>query len=234
MKRCGIIGGVGPSATVDLYRLITKHTPARKDQEHLRIIIDSHPQIPDRTEALLNNGESPIPHLMESIHILQKSGADFIVCPCNTSHIFLRQLKNQLKFSFIDMIEETVKFLQDNNIKKAGLLSSAGTAKSGIYQETAEKFGIEIIAPSEKGIADEMEAIYGKQGIKAGFQYERSKRNKALLLGIIKEFEKKDTKAVIMGCTEIPLCLDKRDTFLTLVNPTEILAKAVVKYAFCN
>ena len=232
MKICGIIGGVGPSATVDLYRLITMHTPAKNDQEHLRIIIDSHPQIPDRTEALLNYGESPVKHLLESIRLLEKAGVDFIVCPCNTSHVFLRRLKDQMAVPFIDMIEETLKFLHEKKIRKAGLLSSAGTAKTRIYQETAESYGIEIVIPSEKGIKAEMEAIYGLQGIKSGVRYEKSKKNKGLLSGIITEFAKKDIKAVIMGCTEIPLCLDKNDTTLELVNSTEILAKEIIRYAF--
>ena len=60
MKKCGIIGGAGPSATIDLMKRIVENTPADKDQKHLRIIVDHHPQIPDRTEALYNNGESPI------------------------------------------------------------------------------------------------------------------------------------------------------------------------------
>ena len=231
MKRCGIIGGVGPSATIDLYRWITRYTPAKRDQQHLRIIIDSHPQIPDRTEALFNNGESPVKHLLESIDILQDSGVDFIVCPCNTAHVFLRPLKSQMKVPFIDMIDETVKYLHDNKLNKAGLLSTAGTAKSGIYQETASNYGIEIFIPSEKGIIDEMEAIYGVEGIKAGVQFEQSNKNKSLFLDIIREFEKLDINTVILGCTEIPLCIDNKDTSLTLVNPGEILAKAVIRYA---
>jgi len=231
MKKCGIIGGVGPSATVDLYRSIIRNTKANKDQDHLRVIIDSHPQIPDRTEALLHDGESPDKYLLESIRILKNAEVDFIVCPCNTAHIFLRRLAKQENFIFIDMIEETAKHLDKLNIKKAGLLSTSGTAKLGIYQETALKYGVEIIIPDERGIIDEMEAIYGREGIKAGVQFERSKKNKNLFLEIIRDFEKGGCMAVIMGCTEIPLCIDQDDTSVILVNPTEVLARAVVDFA---
>lgn len=231
MKRCGIIGGVGPSATVDLYRSIIMNTPANKDQDHIRVIIDSHPQIPDRTEALLHNGESPDRYLLESIHILKNAGVDFIVCPCNTAHIFLRRLKEQVDFIFIDMIEETAKHLEKLQVRKAGLLSTSGTARIGIYQETARKWGIEIIIPDETGIRDEMEAIYGKEGIKAGVRFEKSTKNKSIFLGIINSFMKEGAAAAIMGCTEIPLCLNQDDTPMKLINPTDVLARSVVDYA---
>ena len=231
MKRCGIIGGLGPSATVDLYKLIIKHTPARRDQDHIRVIIDSNAQIPDRTAALLYKGESPVPYLLDSIRILQNSEVDFIVCPCNTAHVFLRRLKDQIKVPFIDMIEETVIYLQENKIPRAGLLSTEGTAKSLIYQETGKKYGIEILIPSEEGIKNVMNAISGPEGIKAGVKFEKSKRNKTLLLDTLKEFEISNINHVIMGCTEIPLCIEKADTSLELINPAEILAKEVVRYS---
>jgi len=234
MKKCGVIGGVGPSATIDLLSRIVKNTPAKKDQEHLRIIVDNHPQIPDRTAALLSNGPSPDPFLIESIKLLNQAKVDFIICPCNTAHIFLRKLKKEVKFDFIDMIEETIKLLVKNKIKKAGLLSTSGTAKLGIYQETAKKYGIEILIPSAGAIEKEMEAIYGKEGIKAGMQYEKSAKNKGLFLAVIKEFAKQGVGTVIMGCTEIPLCLEEKDTDLKLVNPTEVLAISTVQYALVD
>jgi aspartate racemase len=234
LKKCGIIGGVGPGATIDLFRLIVKHTPAVKDQEHLRVFIDNHPQIPDRTEALLEGGELPDKYFVESINILKNAGADFIVCPCNTAHIFLRKLREPLDFNLIDMIEETVRYLRDNHIMKAGLLSTSGTAKTGIYQETAGNHGIEILIPDEDGIRNEMEAIYGKEGIKAGARFEKSNKNKSIFRDIIQDFRRKGAMAAIMGCTEIPLCLDHHDSGIRLINPTEILALAVVRYAMAE
>lgn len=229
MKVVGIIGGVGPSATVDLYRLIISHTPAKKDQEHLRVIIDSNTQIPDRTKALLFGGESPLDEMRTSIKVLESSGVEKISCPCNTAHVFLRKIKNEISVPFIDMIEETMKFLKEKGIKKAGLLSTSGTVDANIYQETGEKYGIKIIAPSENGIKKEMEAIYGEKGIKAGIEFEKSTCNKSLFLKVLEEFREKEIEIAIMGCTEIPLCLEQSDTDFFLVNPTEILAKAIVR-----
>lgn len=231
MKKCGIIGGAGPGATLDLFRSIIIHTPAARDQDHIRIIIDNHPQIPDRTEALLHGGESPERHLKESVRLLLDAGVDFIVCPCNTAHVFLRRMKTEMDFTFIDMIVETVKTLHANKIRKAGLLSTSGTAKTGIYQETAVDYGIEIIIPSEDEIRSEMEAIYGMEGIKAGARYEKTKKNKSIFLEIINSLSIKGAEAIIMGCTEIPICLSPEDTSVKLINPTDVLARSVVDYA---
>ena len=229
MKKVGIIGGVGPSATLDLYGYIIKNTPAKRDQDHLRVIIDSNAQIPDRTKAFLENGESPIPQIKESIKILEQAGVDNISCPCNTAHIFLRQIKDQINVDFIDMIDETMKILSIKNIKKTGLLSTSGTVASQIYQETAKKYNIEVVVPSDKEIENEMEAIYGVEGIKAGIQFEKSIYNKNIFLKIIENFQKNNINSVIMGCTEIPLCLEEKDTNILLLNPTEILANAIIK-----
>ncbi len=231
MKICGIIGGVGPSATVQLMQLIIRNTPTERDQDHIRVIIDNHPQIPDRTEAILYGGESPVPWLAESLKILKGAGADFIVCPCNTAHHFLRKMKQEHDFVLIDMIEETVKFLVKAGYYEAGLLSTSGTASTGIYQETGLRCGVKIHSPSVAGINDVMEAVYGKKGIKANARFEKSRRNKLLLKGAIREFEDAGLDAVIMGCTEIPLCLTADDTRLPLVNPTAILSKAIVAAA---
>ncbi|MBE0676291.1 MAG: aspartate/glutamate racemase family protein [Bacteroidales bacterium] len=228
MKRCGIIGGVGPSATVQLMQYIIRDTPTARDQDHIRLIVDNHPQIPDRTDALLYGGESPVPRLLESIEILKQAGADYIACPCNTAYVFLRQLADEQGFELIDMIEETIIAIKERGIARAGLLSTSGTAASGIYQETGRRFGIEIVSATEQGISDLMEAVYGPKGIKANARYERSRRNRKLIIDVMRNFEERGFEAVIMGCTEIPLAIEARDTDLLLINPTEILARSIV------
>ncbi|MBM3420137.1 MAG: amino acid racemase [Bacteroidetes bacterium] len=229
MKICGIIGGVGPSATVQLMRDIIENTPARRDQDHVRLIVDNHPQIPDRTEHLLQGGASPVPLLAGSVRLLMNAGADFIACPCNTAHHFLRPMAAEMGFELIDMIEVTVRHLSASGVRVAGLLSTSGTAKTGIYQETGKRFGVEILSPSGSGINDVMEAVYGVKGIKAGPRYEKSRRNRQLLQGVAGQFEEKGIDVVIMGCTEIPLSMRRKDTRMELVNPTELLAREIVR-----
>jgi aspartate racemase len=93
------------------------------------------------------------------------------------------------------------------------------------------KHGIKIIEPSEEGVRKEMTALFGREGIKAGARFERSRKNKDLLLEIVDEFKRQGAECVILGCTEIPLCLDQEDTELRLINPTGLLAKAAVTFA---
>lgn len=228
-KICGIIGGVGPSATVDLYREIIAATPAQRDQEHLRVLIDSHPQIPDRTAAILHGGESPVPYIVESAKLLERAGADFLVIPCNTAHYFLPEVQKHVAIPFINMIEETGRKIKKDNIQRVGLLSTSGTARIGIYQKTLHAFGVEVVVPREEGITKEMEAIYGKEGIKAGVQYEKSRKNKELLLSVVEDLKLEGVEALIMGCTEIPLCLEGEDVGVPFINPTKILAQAAVE-----
>ena len=107
----GILGGMGPAATVDLYRKIISYTPAECDQDHIRIIIDSNPQIPDRTDALNNGGADPLPFMLDSARKLKNAQVDFIVIPCNTAHIFVPHLLDELNIAILSMIEVCVDYV---------------------------------------------------------------------------------------------------------------------------
>lgn len=224
------MGGMGPGATRDVYNWVLTITPADNDQEHLEILIHSYPHA-DRTAAILEKKESPLPTLIKSAQLLEKAGANFLAVPCNTAHYFLPAIQKHVSIPILNMIEETNSFLVEQNIQRVGLLSTAGTAKTGIYQKT---LSMNVSLPSEEGIAKEMEAIYGKEGIKAGVAYEKSEKNKTLLLDVIDELKEKGTEAIIMGCTEIPLCISQQDTHIELINPTQLLGQALVREALAK
>jgi aspartate racemase len=103
MKTIGMIGGMGPLATVHLFERIVLRTKAEKDQDHIRIIIDNNTNIQDRTKAILGYGESPVKELVGSAKMLEKSGADFLIMPCNTAHYFIDHIKKNIKIPFINM-----------------------------------------------------------------------------------------------------------------------------------
>ena len=107
----GILGGMGPEATNLLCQEIVNLTPAQKDQEHIPFIVINNPQIPDRTQALLYNGESPIPSMLKSAKTIESAGADFIILPCNTAHNFIPNIQSKINIPFINMIEETAKLV---------------------------------------------------------------------------------------------------------------------------
>ena len=226
-KIIGILGGMGPEATIDLFYKIIKFTPAEKDQDHLRIIIDNNPKIPDRTAAILGKGEDPLPALQESARNLEKAGADFIIIPCNTAHYFLPSIQESVKIPILNMIEETAKETRKkiSPIQKVGLLASIGIYKTEIYPQHFKKFNIEVISPEEKDKEEVMKVIYA---VKAGNLSEEIKKN---ILKIAQKLIDKGAEAIIAGCTEIPLILKEGDVSVPLIDPTQVLAKAAVQKA---
>jgi aspartate racemase len=226
-KIIGILGGMGPEATIDLFYKIIKSTPAGKDQEHLRIIIDNNPKIPDRTAAILGKGEDPLPALQETARNLEKAGADFIIIPCNTAHYFLPLIQESVKIPILNIIEETAKETRKRipQIQKVGLLASIGIYETEIYHQQFKKFNIEVISPEEKDKEEVMKAIYA---VKAGNLSEGIKRS---ILKIAQKLIDKGAEVIIAGCTEIPLILKEGDVSVLLIDPTQVLAKAAVQKA---
>jgi len=226
-KIIGILGGMGPEATIDLFYKIIKFTPAEKDQDHLRIIIDNNPKIPDRTTAILGKGEDPLPVLQETARNLEKAGADFIIIPCNTAHYFLSSIQKSVRIPVLNIIEEAVKETQQRipQIKKVGLLASIGVYKTKIYHQQFKKFNIEVIYPEEKDKEEAMKAIYA---VKAGDLSNEVKEN---ILKIAQKLIAKGAEVIITGCTEIPLILKEGDVSVPLIDPTQVLAEAAVQKA---
>ena len=111
-KVIGILGGMGPEATLGFFERIIAHTPAARDQEHLRVIIDSNPQVPDRTAAILLGGESPVPLMVAGMEALQRAGADFVVIPCVSAHFFLEELRRRVSLPVISMFDVTAEHIR--------------------------------------------------------------------------------------------------------------------------
>lgn len=224
-KTIGIIGGMGPMATVDLYRKITELTPADSDNEHLHLIIDSNTNIEDRTANILGTGKDPTQELIRSALALEYMGADFLIMPCNTAHFYYSRITPFIKIPFINMIEETAKKIQGMNIKTVGLLSTEGVIKSKVYTEIFNSYGIREIHPNEEGEKEVMNIIYN--GIKA--------RNYSIDLSKFKEVIEnlilEGAEYLVLGCTELPIAFEKFNIEAKIINPTMILAQAAVDMA---
>ncbi len=228
-KTIGILGGMGPYATVDLFRKIIEATPAQRDQEHLRILVDNNPRIPDRTQAILGKGKSPLPMMIETAKNLEKAGADFILIPCHTAHFWLRELQEGLSIPIIDMVEETVRAISTKcpHFHKVGLIATTGTIKSKVYHQVFERMGWEVIIPKEAGQEIVMKEIYGEEGIKTG----QLEKPKAKIIKVAQELLGRGAEIIVAGCTEVSLVLKKEDLSVPVVDSTEILARAAVKEA---
>ena len=221
-KIIGILGGMGPAATADLFSKIIVSTKAANDQEHLHVIIDSNTSIPDRTEALIHGGEDPTEQLTLSARRLAAAGAELIAMPCNTAHGFYDAVCAAVDIPGLHMITRTAQELLRKGIKCAGLLATDGTVQSGIYERCFEGSGIELLTPSPAAQAAVMQLTY--EGVKAGRRdFDTSEFKKAA-----QELLDRGAQTLILGCTELPPAFEMYDLHYPHIDPTLVLARAAV------
>lgn len=234
--KLGVVGGVGPAATVDFLRKVVRNTPASRDQDHLRLLVEQNPQIPDRTEHLVGDGMDPTLALYATCKKLQAGEADLIAIPCNTAHAFVEAIQSELAIPIMNMLTVTVKHIREAfpKVQKVGLLATSGTVSSGVYRRALEDHGLQEVLPSPATQARVMNAIYGPDGVKAGFI---SASSVADVDAAIDDLVAQGAQIMILGCTELPILLPEpqRTTAggnrVTLVDPTDILARRCVSAA---
>lgn len=221
MKTVGIIGGMGPEATADLFQKIIVFTNAKHDYEHIHILIDNNTDIPDRTEAILNGGESPLPQMLASADRLVRQGADFLAIGCNTAHYFYDELSRNVPVPILNMIEITMKKILEQNLNTVGILGTFATLKTGLYDRLSE-YGIKIIKPDESDEALIMDMIY--DGVKGGC----SNYDTAAVKRCLDKMVLKGVQRFVLACTELPLAFCNYHLDYPVIDPTVELAKAVV------
>ncbi len=224
-KTIGIIGGMGPLATADLFRKIILNTRADNDQEHIRILIDSNTDIPDRTSAIIHGGKSPVPQLVKSAISLWTMGAQLLVMPCNTAHYFYSDIQRLVDIPILNMIELTHSALSERGVKKVGLLATEGTINSGIYQKTFENSEIELIKPDSDEQTDITDMIYN--GVKAG----KKKYDVTSVKKVLDAMIENGAETLILGCTELPIAMDMYNLDYPTCDPTLELAKGAIRAA---
>jgi aspartate racemase len=223
----GVIGGMGPEATVRFYQRLTSRTPAGKDQEHLHVIIDSNSKIPDRTASIVGGTSATLDAIIESARLLEEMGAQLLAMPCNSAHYYYREIISTIGVPLINMIEEVFSAVNRIGLGRVGLLATTGTVISGVYSEVAESVG--LLLPDENDQERVHNAIYSIKGA-AGEQLMEIKRD---LLSVAEELRGEGAEGVILGCTEIPLLIGQEDIeSLHVFDSTEILVDAVLREAF--
>lgn len=222
----GILGGMGPEATNYLFAQILKHTDAGCDREHIPIVVYNNPKVPDRTAAILSDGPSPSPAILEGARFLEKSGASFILMPCITAHYFHPEVSGQINIPFLHLVEETASYVRRRmpHVGKLGLLSTRGTQKTGLFQTFFEAIGREIVVPDESRQPEFGEAVYGECGIKSGYKEKPGK----MLARLADHLIEKGAEAIIAGCTEVPLALTPDAIDRPLIDPLEIGARVAI------
>lgn len=229
-KILGVIGGLGPLASAYFMRLVTEMTDAKVDQEHIEILMHSMPQIPDRTRFIIGESqESPLPQMLEAGHGLVRGGAEVIAIPCVTAHFFQKTLEKELGVTVLNAIEEACVLVKEAGINKVGIMATDGTVRSGLFQKTFEKQGIDCIVPSSEEQQNVMSIIYNY--VKAGLPIPAE-----LFMSVTNELFENGAQVVLLGCTELSIM--KRDNPKLFMNENrdekyldvlEVLARSSVK-----
>ncbi|QPZ39598.1 aspartate/glutamate racemase family protein [Paramicrobacterium chengjingii] len=222
----GILGGMGPAATVDFYDKLIKATPATKDQDHLRVVIWADPTVPDRTKALRSGGLDPTPWLDRGVENLVASGAEILVVPCNTIHAYLPAVVRDKNIHFISIIDAAVQQAQQAaSAGKVGLLATQATLESGVYQEALGERGFETVVPSRRIQSRLMQVIYQ---VKAGDTGEAVRNVTA---SILDDLAAQGVTAVIAACTEISVLVSDLTASIPVIDPSHALALRTVAAA---
>ena len=205
----GIVGGMGSYATLHFFQRLLDATPAEKEWDRPRIIIDNHCTMPSRVRAILYEEDRPALGnlLADSVRLLLSAGATHIVLACNTSHVFLEEIYEILpdaKGKIVHIICAVAEAMHREKIEKAGFIATEGTIRSGIFESMCKKFGIALFPPEE---GDFLEMRYLIEAVKHNNITEAVCNRFAAL--VQKQAQKFQVKDIILGCTEFPPIYEK-------------------------
>lgn len=214
----GVLGGLGPMSTVYFCELLTAHTDATRDADHIDMIISSRASTPDRTAFILGKSAlDPLPAMIEEAQRLTRAGADLIVIPCNTAHYFYDGLKAAINTPMLNIIEETLAQLKRSGVRKFGLLATEGTVKAGAYSTLCASYGLECVTPDEDD-----------QDIVTSIIYDHIKQNKPVdmdaFLAVCDRLLANGCERLVLGCTELSLLKKSVPDERIFIDSLEVLA----------
>jgi aspartate racemase len=224
MKRLGILGGMGPAASAEFITRLVQQTPATCDQEHIPFVLWNDPTVPDRSISIRNNDDTPLPYLIEGVQALKYSGCDLIVIPCNTAHFWFNEL-SKLNIKIIHIVDSVADALRDANVTGTiGVMGTHATVEFGLYQYMLNKSGWDCITPTKEEMNNLVQPAIDL--IKGGSIEEAH----LMLMIVVKSLIDRGSKAVVLGCTEIPLAVKEVEVNGTpLINSIDSLVKSAIK-----
>jgi len=224
-KILGIIGGMGPLATNIFYKMLIDMTPAHKDQDHINMIILSHATMPDRTQAIESGDLSVLlMKLQEDATFLEKSGADFIAIPCNTSHVVMDDIQKTVSIPIVNMVRETIaSLIEDYGClnQKVGIMATDGTVDAEIFQKEMINRGLVPVVPNHENQKKLMHIIY--DGVKAGLPVDSCDFEE-----VEQQLRDSGCKKIILACTELSCYAMENPISDIYVDAMEILARKVI------
>jgi aspartate racemase len=226
-KVVGVLGGMGPDATVDFMTKVIALTPAEKDQDHVHMLVDHNPQVPNRQAAILDHGDDPGPHLAAMARRLETAGADFLVIACNTAYVFETHILEAVSIPLISIIDESVAAVGDQNpaANSVGVLATDGCLKANVYQPALQRKNLIPILPNDEEMQQLMHLI---SKIKAG---DKGGQVASAMSELAQALVSRGAQAIIAACTEIPLVLDATMLDVPLISSTDVLAEKAMRLA---
>lgn len=225
-KTVGILGGMGPEATIDFMTRVMKNTPATDDQDHIRMFVDHNPKVPSRIKALVTgDGESPAPVLRTMAGNLESMGADMLVMPCNTSHHYLTEIREAVTIPVLDMIQLTVReaLSRHPGIRYVGLLASTAVLKTKLYALAFAEEDTVVTYPGEPLQEQLMEIITAVK------RDEYDSDMHSALDRIIHNLADQGAEVLVIGCTEISAVLHETIVPVPAYDASEVLAREAVR-----
>lgn len=221
-KTIGILGGMGPMATIDLFQKIVTNTPARIDQDHIKLFIYNNPKIPPRIFHSIE-ASNPLPELIRSAKAIEKAGSDFIIMPCHTAHIWYEDVKNSISIPFYSLVHETVNAIRRDyfNVgnKRVLLLATSHTVAANLYQKEFFDTDFELVVPNKP------EQLIVDQTIESVKEGKINMKKLTELNSVINSYYDQGVSLLMGCCTEIPLMYHFFTTDMKMIDPTLILAK---------
>lgn len=226
-KKVGVLGGMGPEASAAFYLQLTTKTGARRDQDHLEVLIYSDPTIPDRTTHLLSRGEDPRPQLIRRLRQLEDWGAEIIAIPCNTAHYYFEELQQALNVTLLNILRETVVRVEEelSPPAKIGILATTATLRLKLYDRILKESGYAPVVPDDQRQEQVYQAI---RSMKAG---DATEPVIEVFHHSIRDLKEAGSAGIILGCTELTLVQSQLDASLPLFDSSEILAEATLREA---
>jgi aspartate racemase len=214
---------MGPAATADFIGKLTAARNADRDQDHVPSITCCLPDIPDRTEAIINNGPSPLPAMLHSLSILERSGVGRIAIPCNTAHYWFDDLQRRTRIPLIHIVDAVKNALSLRGLLGdcIGLLATTATVTAGVYTNRLAIDGIRCVVPTADDQRSLMNVI---RHIKGGHRDEICAQ---VIRALSARLMHQGAHAVILGCTELPLMVPGNDG--ELIDSTQALAQECVR-----
>ncbi len=237
-KIVGVLGGMGPDATVDFMSKVIARTntinkangKAGADQDHIRMLIDHNPRIPNRHEAIKGVGEDVGAYLADMATRLENAGADFLVMVCNTAHAFQADIQQAAKIPFVSIIDEVIAELKNTQPQntKVGVMAAQGCLDAELYQHALNEAGFQLVVWSDAELAEFMDVVYQIKGGKTDEQIKQA------MLSLANTLIDKGAEVILAGCTEIPLVLHEDSLSVPMLSSTDILVNRVIDYSLGN